>query len=259
MALSHELELVALSHLWLNRAMPCELLQAADGRRALSAARDGVVLRRSARAADDDRTSRGVCVEVGESVVELRAAPGEPFYHVALLVPGDRFDAALAWAAERVELLPERESGDTVFDFDVLGRARLLLPRPGGDDRGADRPPRARRGGDDRAVSGRGAARALGGRHRRRSARQTPPRSSGSSASSSGTAASRASGASRSSARRRVRSSSAGPAGPWLPTGRPAEAWPVEVIVAGAPVGEVAVGARSRVSRRGGTAAVQAS
>jgi len=46
---------------------------------------------------------------------------------------------------------------------------------------------------------------------------------------------------------------------PWLPTGRPAEAWPVDVIVAGAPAGEVAVGARSRVSRRDATAAVQAS
>jgi len=59
----------------------------------------------------------GVHVEVGESSVSFRATPGEPFYHVALLVPGDRFEAALAWAEARVALLPERESGQVVFDF----------------------------------------------------------------------------------------------------------------------------------------------
>ena len=58
-----------------------------------------------------------VVVEVGESALELQAAPGKPFYHVALLVPGDRFGAALEWAQERVPLLPERETGEVVFDF----------------------------------------------------------------------------------------------------------------------------------------------
>ncbi len=53
------------------------------------------------------------CYKVGETRLRFRAAEGEPFYHFALLVPGDRFDAALAWAQERVELL-----GDA-FDFDA--------------------------------------------------------------------------------------------------------------------------------------------
>ena len=44
-------------------------------------------------------------------------AEGEPFYHFALLVPGNRFEAALAWARERVEVLPDPETGDAVFDF----------------------------------------------------------------------------------------------------------------------------------------------
>ena len=44
-------------------------------------------------------------------------AGGEPFYHFAFLVPGDRFDAARAWAEERVELLPGGDVDGVVFDF----------------------------------------------------------------------------------------------------------------------------------------------
>ena len=58
-----------------------------------------------------------LAVEVGETVVELSAADGAPFYHFALLVPGDRFAAALDWARDRVELLFDPESDDAVFDF----------------------------------------------------------------------------------------------------------------------------------------------
>jgi len=58
-------------------------------------------------------------VRVGETVLELRRAGGRPFYHFALLVPGDRFDAALQWANARVELLPDPESGDVVFESET--------------------------------------------------------------------------------------------------------------------------------------------
>ena len=54
---------------------------------------------------------------VGETRLELAPTDADAFYHFALLVPGDRFDAALAWARERVELLPERETGEVVFSF----------------------------------------------------------------------------------------------------------------------------------------------
>jgi hypothetical protein len=43
---------------------------------------------------------------IGESELVFGAGAGEPFYHVALLVPGDRFAAALRWARTRVALLP---------------------------------------------------------------------------------------------------------------------------------------------------------
>ena len=64
----------------------------------------------------------GVEVRVGESVLAFRASPGSPFYHVALLVPGDRFDAALDWARERVELLPDPESRATPSSTSRTGR-----------------------------------------------------------------------------------------------------------------------------------------
>jgi hypothetical protein len=53
----------------------------------------------------------------GESELGFKAGPGEPFYHFALLVPGDRFDDSLAWARARVDLLPGGDRDDVVFDF----------------------------------------------------------------------------------------------------------------------------------------------
>jgi catechol 2,3-dioxygenase-like lactoylglutathione lyase family enzyme len=53
---------------------------------------------------------------LGETTLEFDfVADGAPFYHFALLVPGDRFDAALAWATARLELLGDGH----VFDFDA--------------------------------------------------------------------------------------------------------------------------------------------
>ena len=62
-------------------------------------------------------TPDGFTVTVGETELSFAPAPGEPFYHFAVLVPGDRFEAAHTWIAERVALLPRRGSGEVVFDF----------------------------------------------------------------------------------------------------------------------------------------------
>jgi catechol 2,3-dioxygenase-like lactoylglutathione lyase family enzyme len=56
-------------------------------------------------------------LKVGESKLAFVAGSGEPFYHFALLVPGNRFEAAFDWIGERVELLPGA-NGEVVFDFD---------------------------------------------------------------------------------------------------------------------------------------------
>ena len=71
-------------------------------------------------------------LRVGETTIEFVPGEGEPFYHVALLVPGDRFVPALAWAAERVELLPDR-NGDVVFDFGFWDAQACYFHDPAGN------------------------------------------------------------------------------------------------------------------------------
>jgi catechol 2,3-dioxygenase-like lactoylglutathione lyase family enzyme len=66
-------------------------------------------------------------VRIGETTLRFEISEDEPFYHFALLVPGDRFDAALAWARERVELL-----GD-VFDFDNWDALAVYFHDPAGN------------------------------------------------------------------------------------------------------------------------------
>jgi catechol 2,3-dioxygenase-like lactoylglutathione lyase family enzyme len=57
-------------------------------------------------------------VTIGEARLAFESSPGEPFYHFALLVPGNRFDEALELIAGRTEVLPDLETGEVVFDFD---------------------------------------------------------------------------------------------------------------------------------------------
>lgn len=199
-----------------------------------------------------------VHVEVGESTLGLRAAPGDPFYHIALLVPGDRFDAALAWAAERVELLPERESGEVVFDFEFWDAFACYFHDPAGTIVELI----AHRGlGEAGATGPFGAAELLG--LSEVGIVGDPPvdaaaleRELGLEVWDGGVEGERSLAFVGEKARTLILCRAGRP---WLPTGRSAEAWPVEVVVAGGPAGEVAVGARSRVSRSGAAAAVQAS
>ena len=74
----------------------------------------------------------GVDGAIGETTLEFAPGPGEPFYHFALLVPGDRFDAAVSWARERVELLPGA-AGNEVFDFDFWDAQACYFRDPAGN------------------------------------------------------------------------------------------------------------------------------
>jgi catechol 2,3-dioxygenase-like lactoylglutathione lyase family enzyme len=69
----------------------------------------------------------------GETEIELVAGAGEPFYHFALLVPGNRFEAAYAWAGATTELLPDRQTGDTVFDSDSWRSLACYFHDPAGN------------------------------------------------------------------------------------------------------------------------------
>jgi hypothetical protein len=70
---------------------------------------------------------------IGESKLVFRVGEGEPFYHVALLVPGDRFDAALRWARTRVDLLPGGDRNEVIFDFDAWHALACYFLDPAGN------------------------------------------------------------------------------------------------------------------------------
>jgi hypothetical protein len=70
---------------------------------------------------------------LGETQLVFSASSGEPFYHFALLVPGNRFDAALDWIRQRTELLPAPETGEVVFDFDNWDALACYFHDPAGN------------------------------------------------------------------------------------------------------------------------------
>jgi catechol 2,3-dioxygenase-like lactoylglutathione lyase family enzyme len=58
-------------------------------------------------------------LDIGPAHLTFVAANrSEPFYHFALLVPGNRFEAARDWLAAVSPLLAHPETGATTFDFD---------------------------------------------------------------------------------------------------------------------------------------------
>ena len=57
-----------------------------------------------------------VALRIGATRLDFRPGAAEPFYHFALLVPGDRWAEAIEWAAARATLLPGAD-GEVVFDF----------------------------------------------------------------------------------------------------------------------------------------------
>lgn len=70
---------------------------------------------------------------IGAAELTFEAVGGEPFYHFALLVPGDRFYAARAWAGERVDLLPGGDIEEVVFDFDNWNALACYFLDPAGN------------------------------------------------------------------------------------------------------------------------------
>lgn len=72
---------------------------------------------------------------MGPAELSFAAASGggEPFYHFALLVPGNRFAAARDWLAASAALLPRPESEDTVFAFDAWNALACYAHDPAGN------------------------------------------------------------------------------------------------------------------------------
>jgi hypothetical protein len=68
---------------------------------------------------------------VGSTVLEFEPVPeGRPFYHFALRVPRNRFEAAREWLGARSPLLPGR-GGETTFEFDFWNAQACYAHDPG--------------------------------------------------------------------------------------------------------------------------------
>jgi D-alanyl-D-alanine carboxypeptidase len=191
----------------------------------------------------------GLALGVGETGLEYRPADGAPFYHFALLVPGDRFEAALAWACDRIELLPDRETGDVVFDFTNWDAKAVYFHDPAGSIVELI----AHAGVEERGASGAFAAAELLGLSEV-GVVCDPPSAAGELRRVlglelwDGTVDGEARLAFVGEKARTLILCRAGR--PWLPTGRPAEAHPVEIVLAGGLDGDAVLDGGSRVSRR---------
>lgn len=75
----------------------------------------------------------GLRVAVGDSELGFVPREGAPFYHFALLVPGNRFDAARAWLAERTRLLTRPGDDETVFEFGFWDARACYAHDPAGN------------------------------------------------------------------------------------------------------------------------------
>jgi catechol 2,3-dioxygenase-like lactoylglutathione lyase family enzyme len=194
---------------------------------------------------------QAVAVAVGETVVEFHAAGGAPFYHVAFLVPGDRFDAALDWAGEQVDLLPDRETGEAVFDFTNWDAKAFYFHDPAGSIVELI----AHHGVGETGATGVFSASELLGISEVGLVGDPPALAEALEQHLglevwSGTVAEEGRLAFVGQKARTLILCRAGR--PWLPTGRPAEAHPVEVALAGRPEGEVPLASGGFV-RRGGS------
>jgi polysaccharide pyruvyl transferase WcaK-like protein len=85
--------------------------------------------------AQAQRADADLAVRIGPACLRFRSAggAGQPFYHFALLVPGDRFQAARDWLAGHAELLPRPDSTATVFDFDAWEAQACYCHDPAGN------------------------------------------------------------------------------------------------------------------------------
>ena len=82
--------------------------------------------------AGDERTWQAY--RAGTTIIELRPASNRrPFYHFALRVPRNRFAAARGWLARSTELLPDPDTGETVFEFDNWNALACYAHDPSGN------------------------------------------------------------------------------------------------------------------------------
>lgn len=190
-----------------------------------------------------------VAVRVGETRLDFLPGDGRPFYHFALLVPGNRFGELLDWAAERTEFLPDRKSGEVVFDFTAWGARACYFHDPAGNIVELI----AHGGIGETAREGSFAGEELLGLSELGLVGQTAALASALRRELGlelwdGTVEDEGRLAFLGEPARTLILSRAGR--PWLPTGRPAEAHPVDAVLTGPPEGEATIDSRYRIRRQ---------
>jgi catechol 2,3-dioxygenase-like lactoylglutathione lyase family enzyme len=195
------------------------------------------------------QTDALVAVRLGQTRLEYLPSAEEPFYHFALLAPGDRFDELLSWAGERTDLLPDRH-GEVVFDFtnwraqacyfhDPAGNIVEVIAHRGVGETGARGSFSAEEllGFSELGLVGDPAA--MASLLRRQTGLELWD----------GTVDGHAQLAFVGEPAKTL--ILCHPDRPWLPTGRPAEAHPVEVVLSGSPEGEAVMeDSRYRIRRQ---------
>ncbi len=83
----------------------------------------------------------GEAIQIGETQLLFEPDESGAFYHFALLVPGDRFDAAHSWAEQRVEILgdvfeAEAWNARAVYFYDPAGNIVELIAHGGLEENG---------------------------------------------------------------------------------------------------------------------------
>lgn len=193
---------------------------------------------------DDDQSD----LTIARTALAFKGSVGRPFYHFAFLVPGDRFNAASNWAQSRLELLPDSETAEVVFDFenwkardfyfhDPADNIIEMIAHNGVSESGASGPfdPTELLGLSEIGLIGKSEELAHGLEAiglRLWDGVLSPGRLAF-------------------FGERTTTLIVAEPGRGWLPTGRPAEAHPADLMIAGIPAAEISVGAYRIRSRPG--------
>jgi catechol 2,3-dioxygenase-like lactoylglutathione lyase family enzyme len=193
------------------------------------------------------RQGDALAVDAGGAQLAFGAREGGPFHHFALLVPGDRFGAAVTWLAERAPLLAGKDGTEFDFSFwdaravyvhDPVGNIVELIAHRGEAENGATGPFAAGElaGISEIGIVGPGLAEAAAALERELGLELW----------SGGVDDDTGLGFVGRKAHTLIL---AGPGRGWLPTGRPAEVHPVAVTIAGGDRGGELALPGGRVSR----------
>ncbi|WP_458185621.1 VOC family protein [Haladaptatus sp. NG-WS-4] len=79
------------------------------------------------------RDEREVTVSVDATELVFSESDADPFYHFAINVPENRFEAARDWLADRVGLLTDEATGDTEFFFEFMNAHATYFEDPAGN------------------------------------------------------------------------------------------------------------------------------